>query len=215
MAEEPQIVELRTDFYTDSFGKVIFVILGLLLAIAALVALAVYLHIHKPEPVAFNVGDEWRIQDAVPLDKPYLSDSELLQWVSNVFLTVFTFDFVHYNDQLSVYQTYFTDNGWGVFLNHLNTYANYNNVQMYRMFITSAPTGAPYIINQNLLNGRYAWWVQLPIRIKYSGYHPTPSMALTLQVLVTRVSTMNNLAGVGIDNVIVTQNKTNPPAGSL
>lgn len=213
-AEELQVVEIRDDFYRDSFGKVVFLIASIFCAIALLVALSVYLYLDKPVPIAFHVDDEWRVQPAVPLDQPYLSTPDLLQWVGDVIPKSFAFDFSHYNKQLESISQYFTPEGWKAFLNQLNIYANYNTVQANKMFINSVPTGAPSIVNQGLLSGRYAWWVQIPINIVYSGQNPPPSRLLTLQVLVVRVSTLNNLTGVGIDNVIVAKGANSQSDGN-
>lgn len=203
MAEEFHVVNLRDDFYRDSFGKVVVIIIGILTAIILLVALSIYLYLDKPPPVTFPVDKEWRVIKPVPLDQPYLSRPDLYQWVSDVIQKVFVLDFNHYNDQLKTASQYFTTDGWKVFLNQLNVYANYNNVQAYKLFVNGVPAGAPYLLNDGLLAGRYAWWVQMPITINYAGYSPPPSKTLTLQVLVVRVPTLNNLNGVGIDNVIV------------
>lgn len=204
MAEEAfEIVQNRNDFYRDNIGRVIIVIISIVFAIGLLIALAIYLHLKKPKPILFQTGDEYRIQRPVPLEDAYLDTPALLQWVSNTLYKVFIFDFINYNDQLKQAQHYFTDNGWGVFLNHLNTYANYNNVQTYKLFVNSSPSGAPIMINQGLLTGRYAWLVQMPLTISYAGYNPPAEQSLTLQVLVTRVPTVNNLDGVGIDNVTI------------
>jgi len=201
--EELQVAELRDDFYRDRFGKVVGIITSLLIAIVLLIALSIYLHISKPKPVYFAVDEDWRIQPAIPLDQPYISTPDLLQWVSEVIPRSFHYDFVHYNDQLSHVSKYFTSDGWKVFLNQLNIYVNYNNVQTNKQFVNASPAGAPYIINQGLLSGKYGWWVQMPITIDYTGNNNIPSKDLTLQILVVRVPTLNNLLGVGIDNVIV------------
>lgn len=201
--EEQQIVELRDDFYRDSFGKVVIIITGICVAIVLLIGLSLYFYFDQPPPVNFYVGDEWRVQKPVPLDQPYLSEPDLLQWVSDVLPKSFNYDFNHYNDQLKQSAHYFTADGWKIFLNHLNIYANYNNVQAYKLFVNGSPADAPIILNKGLLSGRYAWWVQMQVDINYAGFNPPPNKTLTLQVLVVRVSTLNNLTGVGIDNVIV------------
>jgi|SRR5579885_557896 intracellular multiplication protein IcmL len=202
--EETTAVELRDGFYRDSFGKLVLVIIGICIAIAALVALSIYFYVAKPPPITFPVDSEMRVQPPVPLDQPYLSTPDLLQWVADVLPKAFVLDFNHYNDQLKSYSSYFTSDGWKTFLNQLNIYANYNNVQAYKLFITGSPESAPYILREGVIqeSGRYGWWVQIPVTINYAGYKPPPNKTLTLQVLVVRVSTLNNLTGVGIDNVI-------------
>jgi hypothetical protein len=54
-----------------------------------------------------------------------------------------------------------------------------------------------------LLSGRYAWWVGMPIRVTFKGVGVKPDQKLSLQVLVARVPTTENLDGVAIDNIIV------------
>lgn len=216
MAEqELRVAELRDDFYRDSFGKVILIIVSVCVAIVLLIALFIYLLLDKPPPVTFLVGSEWRVQPPVPLDQPYLLTSDLLQWVSDAIPRAFNYDFNHYNTQLNSATKYFTPDGWKVFLNQLNNYANYNNVQAYKLFVSGTPAGAPFILNQGLLSGRYAWWIQMPITVNYAGYNPPPAKTLVLQVLVVRVSTLNNLMGVGIDNVIVAKSATEQLLGNV
>lgn len=214
MAEEEQyLMQIREDFYRDSFGKVMLIILSILAAIFFLAGISIYLHLNKPQPITFPVDSEWRVQPLVPLDQPYLSDSNMLQWVNDAIQRAFMYDFYQYNDQLKAATQFFTEEGWRAFLNQLNIYVNYNNVQAYKMFVSAAPTGAPFILNKGLLSGRYAWWVQMPITITYVNGQP-PRRDLTLQVLVVRVSTLNNLSGVGIDNVMVLKGTGNTLTGA-
>lgn len=200
--EELQSIEIRQDFYRDSFGKLVFIIVSVFIAIIFLIAVSLYLYLNEPPPVTFLVDKEWRVQPEVPVNQPYLSIPDLLQWVSDAVPRSFVFDFIHYNDQLKNASQFFTNDGWKVFLDQLNIYANYNTVQSGKLFVNGVPAGAPIVLNQGLVSGRYGWWVQMPITITYSsGGQNTKN--LTLQILVVRVSTLNNLNGVGIDNVIV------------
>jgi intracellular multiplication protein IcmL len=204
--EELQVVELLNRFYRDSFGKILFIMAGFCSIIVILAGISIYLHFSKPAPLVFSVDDEWRVQAIIPLNQPYLSRPDLLQWVGDVLPKIFVYDFSHYNDQLKQASQYFTPRGWKVFLNQLNNYANYNTVLNGKVFVNAEPIGAPVLLSSGLLSGRYAWWVQLPIKITYSGYKALPVQYLTLQVLVVRVPTLANLSGIGIDNVIVATN---------
>ncbi|OGT36584.1 MAG: hypothetical protein A3F11_08290 [Gammaproteobacteria bacterium RIFCSPHIGHO2_12_FULL_37_14] len=206
MPEKKIKVELEENFYRDGVERIIIIIIGVFIAIGLIVSASLYIYLNKPPPITFPVGAEWRIQPEVPLDQPYLSIADLLQWVSDVLPKAFTYDFISYNDQLKQNAYYFTANGWKTFLNYLNSYANYTNVQKYRQFISVVPKGVPILINQGLVSGRYAWWVQLPIEISYAGYTSAPSRILMFQILIIRVSTLNNLSGVGIENIIIASN---------
>lgn len=206
MTEEAlAVVELQDAFYRDSFGKLVLIIVSFCIAIVLLIALSIYLVLDKPPPLTFPVSDEWRVQAPVPLEEPYLATPDLLQWVNDTVQKLFVFDFNNYDDQLELLKTYFTADGWRIYLNQLNNYANYNNVQTNRLFVSMELQGAPIVLNQGLLSGRWGWWVQMPITIKYAGAVPVPSKVITLQILVIRVPTLNNLDGVAIDNIMVDQ----------
>lgn len=216
MAEEDfQVVRLEDNFYRDSFGTVIFLIISVCISIALLVALSIYLHLSEPQPINFKTAAEWRIQPEIPIDQPYLSDADLFQWTANAMRTVFVFNFNEYNEQLKSYQPYFTAEGWKVFQDQLNNYASSTMVSNSKLFVTSTITGAPTAVNRGILSGRFAWWVEIPVDIAYQGSVNLPTRNLTLQVLVVRVSTLNNLSGVAIDNVIVTNGADVIPSGAV
>ena len=212
--EGTKIMVLRDDYYRDGFDKVMIACLGVMGGVVLSAIIAGYFYFDQPPPVGFAAGEEWRVQSPVPLDQPYLNTTDLLQWVSNVLPQVFHYDFTYYNEELKTYAAYFTQNGWRGFLNQLNIYANYNNVQRYKLFINGSTVGAPFILNEGLLSGRYAWWVQMPIDINYTGYERSSTQSLTLQVLVVRVPTLNNLNGIGIDNIIIVKSAGNQPLKS-
>jgi intracellular multiplication protein IcmL len=201
--EELEIVRLRDDFYRDGFYNALSILAILLIAITLLISACVYLYLSKPAPVTFSVDNEWRVLPPVPLTQPYLSTPDLLQWTSYSLPFVLTFDFVNYARELKDYSSYFTVNGWKKFLEVLNIYANFNTVQNTKLFINAKAAGAPYILNQGLLQEKYGWWIQMPINVSYSSAEKNTIVPLVIQVLVVRVSTLNNLDGVGIDNIIV------------
>lgn len=207
MAEEDlEVVEIQENFYRDSFGKVIFIIVCIFIAIASLVGISIYLYVNPPPPVVFAVYKEWRVQPEIPVNQPYLSNADMLQWVSDAMPNAFNYSFLNYNGQLQNASQYFTSNGWKVFLDQLNIHVNYNTVQKGKLYVTGTLAGAPIVLDQGLVSGRYAWRVQIPITINYVGNNVNSSKTLTMELLVVRVSTLNNLNGVGIDNVLVLKN---------
>lgn len=211
--EEVQTLTLNDDFYRDSFIKFVSISFFFCVCIVVIIAASIYLVITKPPPITFQVNEDWRVVKLVPVNEPYLTESNMLQWVSDVLPKVFVFDFLSYNDQLKEASSYFTTDGWQVFLNQLNNYVNYNKVQTDRMFVNAAPTGAPSVLNKGLISGRYGWWVEMPIEITYVSEVSTKTRPITLHVLVVRVPTKNNLDGVGIDNVIIAKDVTGLGAG--
>lgn len=200
-----QVVRLKDDFYRDGFYKIVFSLLSIIAAIIFLIILSLYIYFTKPQPVNFAADNEWRVLPPIPLDKPYLSTPDLIQWTSEVLPSVFTFDFINYSKQLKNSAHYFTKNGWNKFLEQVNVYANFNTIQNAKLFVNAEAAGAPFILSQGLLEGKYAWWIQMPFNIQYINVDKASVTPLVIQMLITRVPTLNNLYGVGIENIIVTK----------
>jgi len=205
MAEEELVqVHIRDDFYRDGFNRALIILGILILALALVCSSIAYLAFSKPAPILFNTLPEFRTFADVPVREQYLSPSDLLQWSSDVIPKIFTVDFLHYDSQLTANQPYFTDNGWKIFQDQISNYLNPETIHSTKMFLNAAPTSAPYIINQGLINGKYAWWIQMSLNVSYSSYKKTYEVPLIVQALVIRIPTLENLYGIAIDNLIVT-----------
>ncbi len=206
--DELQLISLRSDFYRDGYYKTLVAVGVLLVAIALLVSASLYLELSKPDPVLFATGDEFRTLLPVPVNQPYVSQPDLIQWVSEVIPKAFTYDFVNYNTKLKNVAQYFTENGWKNYSDLLKMYADYNITIAQKLFINAVPSGAPYIVKQGLLPSQtYGWLVQVPINLGYSSVVKGNTLPLIIEALVVRISTLNNLSGVAIEKLTVTRAK--------
>jgi len=205
--EEMQVVTLHDYFYRDSFKTVLGIIFGSLLLVCALVGLAVYYYRLKPLPVVFAVMPRWQVQAPVNVIKPFVSNADLLQWVSEVVPALFSVDFLNYDDQVAAQMKNFTANGWRVYQNQLKNFAPKDTMSSDRTFISARPTDAPAIINRGILSGRYAWVMTVPLDIQYVNLlKAKQEKKITFQVMVVRVPTEKNLVGIAIDDIVVAKN---------
>ena len=205
--EELEIVRLRNDFYRDGFYKVFIALMMTALAIVLLLATSFYLYTHKPPPVTFYTDSDLKAFPLVPVTDPYVKQADLIQWVSEVLPASFTFDFADYQKQLKQLQQYYTPKGWAALATQLDIYANAKMIDSTKLFVNASASGTPTIPNQGMIDGRYGWWIQLPLKIHYSNLEKHYDTSISLQALVVRVPTTNNLTGLAIDNVIVSAPK--------
>jgi hypothetical protein len=205
--DELYTVRLRNDFYRDGFYKVVVALAIISSAIFLLVVTSVILFVKKPSPVVFATDNDWRIFPPVPLTKAYMSTPDLLQWASNVIPKMFTYDFTNYPKEIKSLEQYFTANGWDKMTEALNVYASPDNIQAAKLFMRSVPSGAPIVMNSGILGKAYSWWVQMPLTVTTSSLNRNNVSQLVVQALIVRESTLNNLSGIAIDNVIVTSTK--------
>ncbi len=199
-------VQLKDDFYRDGFRVVMLSFAMVVATIALLIIISLYFFFHQVLPINFPVYQDWRVQAEVPVNQPYLRVADLLQWVSQAVPALLTIDFINYDQELKKVAPYFTSNGWAKFMALTNTYLNHDDILKNKIFVQAQPSGAPVILNQGAVDGKYAWWVQIPIDVRYSGIEGNNRMTTFLiQVLVIRESTLDNLDGVVIDNLIAKQ----------
>lgn len=203
---EVMTVQLRDDFYRDGFRKILLSLAMLAGATVLLVIVSLYFFLHQVLPITFVIYPDRHVLPDVPLSKPYLSTPDLLQWVSNVLPKAFTFDFEDYDHEFKDLRQYFTANGWNKYSELANTLVNRNELLNKKMFISATPGGAPVILNQGIIDQNYAWWVQMPINVRYSDVEEmTHDAKFTIQALLVRVSTLNNLDGISIENMTLNQ----------
>jgi hypothetical protein len=133
-----------------------------------------------------------------------LSDANVSQWLSETLSTIFDFDFLNYDTKRLSFEPYFTEDGWKKYNELLNTFFPANGIQTSKAVLSGSAYGGPVILNQGPLSTKkYAWWIQMPIRITFSGYNRNFKQIFVLQALIVRIPTVDNLSGVAIDNLIV------------
>jgi len=203
-----QPLSLRDDFYREGYYKAITVGGILIIAIAMLVSVSLYLYLSKPAPVFFKTGDDFRILPAVPVNKPYISQPDLIQWVSDVLPSILTFDFINYKTQLNSVIPFFTVNGWKNYSELLKQYIDYNTLVSQKLFVNAEPAGAPFIVNQGPLQPArtiWAWLIRMPINLRTGSVVTGRTDPLVIEALIVRVPTLNNLSGIAIEQLNITK----------
>lgn len=199
-----EVVCLMDNFYRDRFRLILLSLAMVVGAIALLIVVSLYFFMHQVLPVTFGVYPEWRVQMDVPVDRAYPALPDMFQWVSTVIPKIFATDFINYGQSFKALTPYFSENGWAIYMGIVKTYMNQEDIVKNKQFVTALAAGAPVILNQGIVEGKYAWWVQMPIEVRYSGIDANVhTVNLVVQALVARVSTVNNLDGVVIDNMII------------
>lgn len=211
--DETVTVVLQTNFYRDGFNLVKLSISLVLLSIIMLLAVSMYFFAQQILPTKFAVQDNFRVQEDVDLSYPYLSISDVLQWVAVTIPEILSNNFVYYEECLQNNAKYFTMGGWEKYQDIVKVFINSTDIKKNKYFVTAQATGAPVVLNQGVVDNRYAWWIQLPVSINYISSLQNSSIDnmqrssttsnLYIQILVVRLSTKDNLEGIKIDNIIV------------
>ena len=204
MAEDAlTAVALRNNFYRDGQRKMILVLLVSIAANFVLALMLVYIIMHPPAPKYFATSINGRITPLFPLNEPNQSDSAVLQWANQAAIAAFTYNFVNYRTELQASSGFFTSDGWDQFLSALQQSNNLDAVKAKKLIVSAVATRAPIILQKGLLNGNYAWRVQMPLLVTYQSASEFSQQNNVVTMLITRVSTLNSPRGIGISQFVV------------
>jgi intracellular multiplication protein IcmL len=196
-------VKLRNTFYRDGQRKLIMVLMVSVLANIVLAATLMFIIKNPPLPKYFATSINGRITPLFALSEPNQSDSAVLQWANQAAIAAFTYNFVNYHSELQASSGFFTAEGWTQFLNALEDSNNLDAVKAKKLIVSAVATRAPIILQKGMLNGRYAWRVQIPILVTYQSASEFTQQSSVVTMLITRVSTLNSPRGIGIAQFVV------------
>lgn len=191
-------VVMRNGFYRDGQRKMILILLFSIVCNLILGSMLVYVITHPPEPRYFATSINGRITPLVALNAPNQSDSAILQWANQAAIATFSYNFVNYRSELVAASGFFTAEGWDQFVSALGASNNLEAIKAKKLVVSAVATSAPVILQKGVLNGRYAWRIQMPILVTYQSASEFSQQNLNVTMLVTRVDTLNSPRGIGI-----------------
>lgn len=205
MSEEAlKLVLLRNNFYRDNYRRVVIALLMMLLVNIILGSILVYQVTHPAPPQYFATTTEGKILPLYPLSEPMATNAEVLQWATNAAESLYNYSFVNWRGQLQIASDNFTPEAWDAFQQQLKASRNLEAVIAEKSVVSAEPTGAPVILNQGVVNGRYSWRLKLPMLINYQGTtnHQQP---VEIVMIVSRVPILNTPRGYAIAQIYITQ----------
>jgi len=196
-------VTLRNNFYRDGQRKLVLILCLSMLVNLCLASICIYIFTHPPAPKYFATSINGRITPLFPLNEPNQSDSAVLQWANQAAIAAFSYNFVNYHSELQAASGFFTAEGWTQFLNALQQSNNLDAVKAKKLVVSAVATRAPIILQKGMLNGVWAWRVQMPILVTYQSASEFSQQNNVVTMLITRVPTLNAPRGIGIAQFVV------------
>ena len=192
-------VVLRNEYYRDGYRMALrvsviqsFIILGLIGAMFFVIK------VHQPENRYFATTEDGRLIPMMSLTQPNLSNPALMSWVAQAATEVMTFGFNDYRRRLQEASRNFTRRGWESFTNALQAARVIESIEKNSQVITAAPSGAPVLQSESVVNGQYQWIVQIPMVLSYQAGSKTRTDNWIVTLVIVRVPRLESPNGVGI-----------------
>lgn len=193
-----ELVRLRNNFYRDNYRRLVLSLMFLLFIIIFLAGIVFYQIYNRPEPKYFATTTDGRIMQLFPLSEAMLSPSELLQWTHRAAIAAYTYNFVNYRDAMQQLQNQFTPAGWRYYENALKISRTLEMVITKKLVVSAVATGTPVILDQAVVNGVYAWKVQIPLLVTYQSPNEQTQQSMIITIIVSRVPTVDMPKGIAI-----------------
>jgi intracellular multiplication protein IcmL len=196
-------VLVRNEFYRDGYRVLQSVAVMQAITIVVMIFVMLYVvHIHQPEYRYFATTEDGRLVPMVPLSEPNLSTPAITSWAAQAATEVMTFGFHDYKQRLQESSKNFTKTGWVSFTKALDAAQILSTVSTQLQVVTSAPTAAPVVMEEGVVNGRYQWRVQVPITTRYKSSQGDRPETRVITMLIVRVPRLESANGVGIEQWI-------------
>ncbi len=152
--------------------------------------------------VYFAATADGRIQQLVPLDKPYISEAGLMNWVTQAITETYTMDFHNYRKTLSRAQPFYSRGAWKELLKQVEPMVN--SVVDNRLMLFAVADEAPRMLAQGLYTkDLYAWKVEFPMSITHQTTEGTQTFHWLVQAVVARANVAEKQSGVEIIQFII------------
>lgn len=199
-------VAIRNEFYRDGYRSLLKMTLIQSIAILGLVISIYYIvSTHQPQYFYFATTEDGRLMPMLPLDQPNLSSPALMSWVAQSATEVLTFGFNDYRRRLQDSSRNFTKRGWESFTQALQRSRIIEMMEANQQVLNSAPRGAPVLVSESVVAGRYQWIVEIPLVLTYLSGSKSQSSNLLVTVVVVRVPRLESSNGVGIEQWVAVQ----------
>ncbi len=196
-------VTSRFQFWRSGFWRVGQTNVVLSFTLLLLVAQHIYKAHHLPEPPYWFTDNHGNLVAGTPLNRPVMSDADLMDFAVRSVLTVYNFDYVHYHETLSREATpNFTADGWAGLNAAVGATGSLQEVEARAMSVSAITLAGPSIKKWSEIGDHLAWAVQFPIRVTYANTNESRVVDLVVTATVLRVPTAFYPKGVAIDSFV-------------
>ncbi len=162
----------------------------------------VILFMQPSEVKYFATDPNGKIMKLVSLNQPVQSVNEVLSWATSSITKSYTFSFANWRQELQSSRDFFTPKGWEGFQEALQESGNLKSVIENKFVTTAVPRGAPVVVGEGYIDGRYAWKIEVPILVTYQSANKRTTQSLLVEAVLVRRSELEHPKGIGIAQII-------------
>lgn len=163
----------------------------------------VYMAHHLPEPSYRFTDNHGNLVAGTPLNRPVMSDADLMDFAVRSILAVYNFNYMHYQETLARDASpNFTASGWEGVVAAVEAKHTLKEIEARSISVSAIPLAGPTIKKWAEVRDHLAWGVQFPIQVSYANTNESRPIDLVITATVMRVPTALYPKGVAIDSFV-------------
>lgn len=184
--------------FRDKYRSTLKWVICLSVLAVLLAAIRITMQFTSPESRYYATTVNGQVIPLHSLSEPVITNKFLLQWSEIAARTAYNFDFAHYKEQLAQAAPYFNEGAWTEFNKALKKEGLLTDVINKKLVMSSVVSGAPVILSQSVVDGRYTWTIQMPLLLSFDSASEHRRSHLLITMTVSRVSVMTAAKGIQI-----------------
>jgi len=192
-----ELDRFNSNYYRDKFR----------LLVRILICAVGYLYIARPkDPGKFYASNTYNgiVTRLYPLSSPVVKPAKLLDWAQQTVIAAYTFNFTNYRDVFTQLQKSFTGGGLKEYNKMLQDSRILDTIINKKLFMSAVATQKPILISDGVIDGHYAWTVQVPIQVTYkletTANGQPVQQSFNVTVIIVRIPNLDNPKEIAINH---------------
>lgn len=148
----------------------------------------------------FAATRDFRVLELEPLNKPYISESGLLNFVANTVTETFTLDFNTFRNSLAKIRLRYSQKAFKQLEEELRP--TVQQILDNRLIMSAVCEQTPRLLNHGVQYGRYSWQIQVPLTVSLQGAQDIQTMRWMVTVVVSRTNIIEKPQGIEVVQII-------------
>jgi len=202
-----EVVNYRNDFYRDGNKRMYVAALVSIIGLFGQALIAYSSITAKNERVYFATDPNGSLIKLIPLAQPNQKNEVVAQWMQNALVDTFSFNFTNINTRLNeTTMRWFTKNGASQFLREMKDSGHMDVVKDGKMIMSLTLDHTPIMIGSGNAPGTdiFTWNFQADAVLTFRTQSKEYSKKVRFTVAVERRSVLDNVEGLGIAKIVMT-----------
>lgn len=195
-------VILRNGFYWAQYKNLLATIIISATTLCLGIGVLIYFITFDPPHKYIPTTTDFKVLVSPPLNEEFLGEGDVIQVATNALRSVYSYDYVNWEDQITSSQKWFTTSGWNAFVSEFKNSGGIEAVIKNKQVVSMNILEAPFVKEKGIVDGAHSWVIDFPkVQVTYfgqSGNKLSLTFLYSFKVEVTRTALDYSIKGAAV-----------------